>query len=75
LGVWTANLEVNMCLSKVFCIDSDGQQEEVMQDVAHLEAHDNGFVLIGLLGEQKFVKGRVKSIDLVDKHAVVLRQP
>ena len=64
-----------MCLSNVFCIDSDGQQEEIMRDVAHIEAHQNGFMLAGLLGEQKFVEGKVKSIDFVDKHTVVLRQP
>jgi predicted RNA-binding protein len=61
-----------MCLSNVFYIDSDGQQEEIMQDVAQMEAHDNGFMLMGLLGEQKFVQGEVKSIDFVDQHSVVL---
>lgn len=66
------NLEVNVCLSNVFYIDSDGQQEEVMRDVAQMEAHNNGFLLVGLLGEQKFVQGKVKSIDFVDKHSVVL---
>jgi len=72
--VWNVNLEVNMCLSNLF-IDSDGQQEEVMRDVAQMQAHNNGFMFIGLLGEQKFVEGKVKSIDFVDKHSVVLRQP
>jgi len=61
-----------MCLSKVFYVDSDGQQEEVMRDVAQMEAHNNGFLLIGLLGERKFVQGEVKTIDFVDKHSVVL---
>ena len=61
-----------MCLSNVFYVDSDGQQQEVMRDVAQMEAHNNGFLLIGLLGEQKFVQGKVKSIDFVDKHLVVL---
>jgi predicted RNA-binding protein len=61
-----------MCLSNVFYIDPGGKQEEVMQDVAQMEAHNNGFLLIGLLGEQKFVRGEVKSIDFVDKHSVVL---
>ena len=61
-----------MCLSNVFYIDSDGQQEEVMRDVAQMEAHDNGFLLVGLLGEQKFVQGEVRTIDFVDKHSVVL---
>jgi predicted RNA-binding protein len=61
-----------MCLSNVFYVDSDGQQQEVMRDVARMEAHDNGYVLTGLLGEQKFVQGGVKTIDFVDKHSVVL---
>jgi len=61
-----------MCLSNVFYIDLNGQQQEVMQDVAQMEAHNNGFLLIGLLGEQKFVQGEVKTIDFMDKHSVVL---
>ena len=60
-----------MCLSNVF-IDSNGQQQEVMRDVAQMEAHSNGFLLTGLLGEQKFVRGEVRTIDFVDKHSVVL---
>ena len=62
-----------MCLSSVY-IDSNGQQEEVMRDVAQMEAKSNGFVLIGLLGEQKFVQGKVSRIDFVDKHSVVLKK-
>ena len=61
-----------MCLSNVFYVDSDGQQREVMRDVAQMEAHNNGFLVIGLLGEQKFVQGEVRTIDFVDKHSVVL---
>ena len=61
-----------MCLSNVFYVDSNGQQQEVMRDVAQLEAHNNGFLLTGLLGEQKFVQGEVKTIDFVDKHSVVI---
>jgi len=61
-----------MCLSNVFYIDSSGQQQEVMRDVAQMEAHNSGFLLTGLLGEQKFVQGEVRTIDFVDKHSVVL---
>jgi predicted RNA-binding protein len=62
-----------MCLSSVY-IDSNGQQEEVMRDVAQMEAKNNGFVLTGLLGEQKFVQGKVSRIDFVNKHLVVLKK-
>ena len=61
-----------MCLSNVFYVDSNGQQQEVMRDVAQLEAHNNGFLLTGLLGEQKFVQGEVRTIDFMNKHSVVL---
>jgi len=61
-----------MCLSNVYYADSDGRQQEVMRDVARMETRDNGFLLIGLLGEQKFVQGEVKSVDFIDKHSVVL---
>jgi len=61
-----------MCLSNVFYIDANGQQQEVMRDVAEMQAHNSGFILTGLLGEQKFVQGEVRTIDFVDKHSVVL---
>jgi len=61
-----------MCLSNVFYVDLDGEQQEVMRDVAQMEAHNSGFLLTGLLGEQKFVQGDVRTIDFVDKHSVVL---
>lgn len=62
-----------MCLSTVY-IDWGGQQEEVMRDVAYMEAKDEGFLLVDLLGEQKLTKGSVKSVDFVDKHTVVLEK-
>jgi len=40
--------------------------------VAYIQAKDDGFLMIGLLMEQKFVRGKVKSIDFVDEHTVVL---
>jgi predicted RNA-binding protein len=61
-----------MCLSSVFYVDSNGEQREVMRDVAQMQARNNGFLLVGLLGEQKFVQGKVRTIDFVDKHSVVL---
>ena len=61
-----------MCLSNVLYVDSNGQQQEVMRDVAQMEAHNNGFLLIGLLGEQKFVQGEVRTVDFMYEHSVVL---
>ena len=43
-----------------------------MREVAQMEAHNDGFLLTGLLGEKKFVRGKVRTIDFVGKHSVVL---
>jgi predicted RNA-binding protein len=60
-----------MCLSTVY-VDSGNRQEVAMEDVAQMEAKNEGFLLTGLLGEEKFVQGRIKSVDFVDAHSVVL---
>ena len=62
-----------MCLSTVY-IQSGDRRIKVMQDVAQMESNQKGYLLIGLLGDQKFVKGRIKSIDFVDDHTVVLEK-
>jgi len=61
-----------MCLSNAFYVDTDGEQKEVIRDVAQMEAPNNGYLLAGLLGEQKLVQGDVRTIDFVNKHSVVL---
>ena len=60
-----------MCLSTVY-IQSGDQRTKVMQDVAQMEYDQEGYLLMGLLGDQKFVKGTIKSVDFVDDHTVVL---
>jgi predicted RNA-binding protein len=60
-----------MCLSTVY-IQLKDRRIKVMQDVAQMEYDQEGYLLIGLLGDQKFVKGTIKSVDFVDDHTVVL---
>ena len=60
-----------MCLSTVY-IQTKGQRQKVMQDVAKMESDNEGYLLIGLLGDQKIVKGRIQKIDFVDDHSVIL---
>jgi len=62
-----------MCLSNVY-LDDDSKREEVMENVAYMEAKDDGFLLVGLLGEQKFVQGKLRSVDFVQEHSVVLEK-
>jgi predicted RNA-binding protein len=62
-----------MCLSSVY-IDSGGKQKQIMGDVARMEAEAEGFLFIDLFGERTFVRGKIKRIDFIDEHAVVLEQ-
>jgi predicted RNA-binding protein len=67
------NQEVSMCLSTVY-IDSGTGKEEVMRDVAEMEAEGKGFFLVNLFGERTFIKGRIKRVDFVDEHTVEMEQ-
>ena len=60
-----------MCLSTVY-IDSGTGREEVMRDVAEMEAEGEGFNLFNLIGEKRFVKGRIIRVDFIDEHTVVM---
>ena len=62
-----------MCLSTVY-IQSEDRRIKVMQDVARMEYDQEGYLLTGLLGDQKSVKGRIISVDFVDDHSVVLEK-
>ncbi len=62
-----------MCLSTVY-IDSDTGKEEFMQDVAEMEAEGDGFFLVSLFGERRFIKGSIKRVDFVDEHTVEMEQ-
>ncbi|MBW1691047.1 MAG: CooT family nickel-binding protein [Deltaproteobacteria bacterium] len=55
-------------------IDSDTCKEEVMRDVAEMEAEGEGFNLFNLMGEKRFVKGSIKRVDFVDEHTVVMER-
>ena len=59
-----------MCLSVAYLV-TNGEKEKVMSDVAFLEAENNGFMLVTLLGERKFVEGDIQSIDFMNDHSVV----
>ena len=62
-----------MCLSTVY-IQSEDRRFKVMQDVVRMVRDEEGYLLVGLLGDQKFVKGRILSVDFIDDHTVVLEK-
>jgi len=62
-----------MCLSTVY-LNSDTGKEEVMRDVAEIEAEGEGFSLMNLMGEKTFVKGSIKRVDFIDEHTVEMQK-
>ena len=60
-----------MCLSTVY-MNSGDEQKEIMKDVAKIEAENQGYWVINLFGEKKFVEGTIESIDLIDGVLTVL---
>ena len=62
-----------MCLSTVY-MNSGNDRTEIMKDVARLEAEGQGFWLVGLLGEKKFIEGCIQTVDLIDDHFILLEK-
>ena len=67
------NQEVSMCLSTVY-VDSDTGKEEFMRDVAEMEAEGDGYFLVSLFGERRFIKGSIRRVDFVDEHVVEMER-
>lgn len=61
-----------MCLATVY-VENDGQQEEVMQDVAWIRPQSGGLQLISFMGENRLFQAQIKSIDLVHGSIVLER--
>lgn len=62
-----------MCIATVY-LDTGGELEEAMQDVVYIEAENTRFRLVNLIGEEKYLEGRLKRIDFWEEHSVVIEQ-
>jgi predicted RNA-binding protein len=60
-----------MCLAVVYVDRGDGKKE-AMQDVIRMEAENSGYRLVSLLGEEKYVEGRLKVVDFFKEHFVLI---
>lgn len=55
-----------MCEANAYLKEKDGTQTLLLEAVDKVEPDENGIRLISIFGEQKFVKGRIDSLSLVD---------
>jgi len=60
-----------MCLSTVY-MNSANEQNQIMKDIARIEAEGQGFWFINLFGERRFIEGSIQTIDLLDGQFVML---
>ncbi len=62
-----------MCIAIVYSSCGD-EKTEAMRDVIYIDAENTGFRLTNLLGEDRYVQGRIKSIDFWQDHSVVIEK-
>lgn len=62
-----------MCIATVY-LDTGDELEEAMQDVVYIEAENSRFRLVNLIGEEKYLEGKLKRIDFWEEHSVVIEQ-
>ena len=59
-----------MCLAKVY-VHTDGAEELVMENVAHVVVNDGRVLLTSLFMETEELQGRITSVDLVKSKLVL----
>jgi predicted RNA-binding protein len=61
-----------MCEASAYIIDGD-KQELIMEAVDSVEPEGSGYKLVNIFGEQKFIKGTIYSLSLVE-HKIFLKK-
>ncbi len=61
-----------MCQSTAYLISGD-EKKVLMEDVSQVKPDDGEVLLVGLLGEEKKVKARLKEL-LLDDHQIILEE-
>jgi len=60
-----------MCEANAYILE-EGRETLLMEAVDRVEPDDDGIRLISIFGEQKFIKGAIDSLSLVD-HKVFIK--
>ena len=61
-----------MCEANAYLLEKD-QETLLMEAVDKVEPDEDGIRLISIFGEQKFIKGHIHALSLVD-HKVFIKQ-
>jgi predicted RNA-binding protein len=63
-----------VCLTTVY-LNSAEAENRLMKEVALIEADGDGFWLIDLFGERRFVAGKIQSLDLTNGQCLMSGKP
>ena len=61
-----------MCEANAYILDKSGRESLFMEAVDKVEPEEDGIRLVSIFGEQKFVKGTIHSLSLVE-HKVFIK--
>jgi len=61
-----------MCEANAYLVDKSGQASLFLEAVDTVEPEEEGIRLVSIFGEQKFIKGTIYSLSLVD-HKVFIK--
>lgn len=64
-----------MCEANAYLLETDDESHEtlLMEAVDKVEPDGDGIRMVSIFGEQKFIKGHIHSLSLVD-HKVYIKQ-
>jgi predicted RNA-binding protein len=60
-----------MCLAAVY-LNNVAEENRLMKDVALIEADEDGFWMVDLFGERRFVTGKILSLNLTDGQCLIM---
>lgn len=61
-----------MCESNVYYL-KDGKEELVFKEVIKILPEEDGFLLVGIMGDSQKIKGRIKEMNLLS-HKIVFEK-
>ncbi|WP_366922609.1 CooT family nickel-binding protein [Metallumcola ferriviriculae] len=61
-----------MCEANAYLL-KNGKEELLMEKIDKLVPHEGGFMLENIFGQRKFIKAKIKEMELVD-HKIILEE-
>ncbi len=60
-----------MCIATVY-VEADGGLEKLMDEVIRIDVENGKLRLTDLLGREKYIQGKLRSIDFWEEHSVIV---